>query len=103
MAFRPVFRKTLAFALAAAMVAAAMPAQAQPYPSRRGYGPPPPPPRYYDRGDAAGAAALGLLGGVALGAAIAGSQQPAPRQCWTERRKVWIDGHREWEEVEVCR
>ncbi|NJL08066.1 MAG: hypothetical protein HC900_07220 [Methylacidiphilales bacterium] len=95
MAFRPALSKMLAADGGALMMVAALPAQAQaPYP----------PPRYHnDNGEVA--AVLGVFGGIALGAVIAGSQLPAPppRQCWLDRRKVWVDGHREWDEVEVCR
>ena len=65
---------------------------------------------YYQRGDRwspGAAAAVGAIGGLALGAAIASSApRPAPvytappvvveetpeERCWTERRQVWVPG-----------
>ena len=56
---------------------------------------------YYRRGWSPGAAAVGVLGGVAVGAAIANARpRPAPvylapppeAECYVERRRVWVPG-----------
>jgi hypothetical protein len=58
----------------------------------------------YRRGWSPGAAAaVGVLGGVAVGAAIAANARPAParvyvapppeeEECFVERRRVWVPG-----------
>ena len=58
----------------------------------------------YRRGWSPGAAAaVGVLGGVAVGAAIAANARPAPapvyvapppleEECYVERRRVWVPG-----------
>lgn len=75
-----------ALALAGA-VAFSAPASADYY-HRRGWSP-------------GGAAAVGVLGGLAVGAAIASSARPAPvyvappppeEECYVERRRVWVPG-----------
>lgn len=93
------WKKTSLGALAALTfgLSVATPATAQYYGPRGGWGPPPP--RYYNNGGISpgGAAALGVLGGLAIGAAAA-SAANAPRyadpgpayysQCWYEPRII---------------
>jgi hypothetical protein len=81
----------LAAALAVGGLAAAEPASAGGY-------------YYYGGGWSPGAAAVGVLGGVALGSAIAASARPvAPApvyvappppeaDCFVEHRRVWVPG-----------
>lgn len=66
------------------------------YGPRRGfYGP-----RYYDNG---AGVALGILGGLAVGSAIANAPSRGYYDCYIEPRRVWVEG---WgwrvREVEVC-
>jgi hypothetical protein len=69
----------------------------------------------YRRGWSPGAAAaVGVLGGVAVGAAIAANARPAPapvyvappppeEECIVERRRVWVPGYGwEWRRRTVC-
>jgi hypothetical protein len=67
---------------------------------------------YYRRGWSPGAAAaVGVLGGVAVGAAIAANARPArvyvapppEEDCVVERRRVWVPGYGwEWRRRTVC-
>jgi hypothetical protein len=79
---------TGALALATSLICLA-PAEAGPYYYRRGWSP-------------GGAAAVGVLSGLAIGSAIAASARPAPvyvapppppeEECHVERRRVWVPG-----------
>lgn len=70
-------------------VAFSAPASADYYYHRRGWSP-------------GAAAAVGVLGGLAVGSAIAASARPAPvyvappppfeEECYVERRRVWVPG-----------
>ncbi len=93
-----IVRTAAAVALAASVSALAAPASAGEW--RRGpYGP------YYARGSGispGAAAAVGILGGLAVGSAIAANARPAPvyvrpqrvyeDKCYVERRRVWVPG-----------
>ena len=91
-------------------------APAQPFfppPGGPGFAPPPPPggyaPQRRNNNNGAGVAA-GIIGGLAAGAIIAGSQpgyygRPAPAydpDCEIERQRVWNGYRYVWRNVQVC-
>ena len=84
-----------------------------PPPGGPGFAPPPPPggyaPQRRNNNNGAGVAA-GIIGGLAAGAIIAGSQpgyygRPAPAydpDCEIERQRVWNGYRYVWRNVQVC-